>query len=458
MLYCFLDTNILLQYKTFDEIDWCKELGAKPVTLVIPLEVIDELDRHKNHPSSDRIRKRTRLILGKLFEQKEIRPNVSLLLLDKEPNNSWFESNGFDKDNSDSRIIGTAKWFADEKSQTGSTPDMILVSEDRGFQLRARSYKCISLNDSLKLPDEPDPAQAEIKALQKQLTQLQNAQPKLSIGFSGENSSLLTELTYEIDFEPIALTGEDIRNQVEAKKESLRYNGLTQEVDEKSDKSEARLTVREMIARDLMQRKQHPSKSEVDIYHNAVERYAQNYGIYLASVEQHKIYIKRLKILNFVLANDGSLPAENIDVWIHIPDGLLLESKVRKYPELPTPPDMPKPKSPADELLRSITPNIPYIPHGIYGNPQPSLPTPPPTSSLRFRRTNSYEIDLHLDHLKHYFAHTWNSLYIVFEPPVNLPSAMPIEYEITAGNMRDKVAGKLLIRLNAPAKSEENLR
>src|SRR5205814_6231219 len=39
-----LDTHVLLHYRLFDEVDWPTLVGAKPVRLVVPLRVVEELD------------------------------------------------------------------------------------------------------------------------------------------------------------------------------------------------------------------------------------------------------------------------------------------------------------------------------------------------------------------------------------------------------------------------------
>ncbi len=45
--FVFIDTNVLLHYRSFDEVDWPGQLGATAVTLVFAPVVLTELDRHK---------------------------------------------------------------------------------------------------------------------------------------------------------------------------------------------------------------------------------------------------------------------------------------------------------------------------------------------------------------------------------------------------------------------------
>src|SRR5690348_6399328 len=101
MLYCFLDTNIFLQFNTFDEINWLDELKVKEVCLVIPLTVIQELDKHKTDSGSQRRSKRSRMVLPKISEYFEtedqvIRPNVAIKVLLNNPERQWLINNSFD--------------------------------------------------------------------------------------------------------------------------------------------------------------------------------------------------------------------------------------------------------------------------------------------------------------------------------------------------------------------------
>lgn len=46
------DTNYFLHFQYPDQIDWNSLVSSKKITLVIPMIVIDELDKHKNAPSA----------------------------------------------------------------------------------------------------------------------------------------------------------------------------------------------------------------------------------------------------------------------------------------------------------------------------------------------------------------------------------------------------------------------
>ncbi len=45
--FAFVDTNLLLHYQLFTEVDWHKQLGVPDVTLVFAPVVVSEVDDHK---------------------------------------------------------------------------------------------------------------------------------------------------------------------------------------------------------------------------------------------------------------------------------------------------------------------------------------------------------------------------------------------------------------------------
>lgn len=57
--FVFPDTNTFLHYQNIDQIDWPDVLGCDEVTIVITRIVIRELNRHKDGPTSPKIRERS---------------------------------------------------------------------------------------------------------------------------------------------------------------------------------------------------------------------------------------------------------------------------------------------------------------------------------------------------------------------------------------------------------------
>lgn len=84
MIYLFLDTNIFLHYRRFDEIDWCKELKSKDdYRFVIAPIVIQELDSQKS--TGKKISQRAKEALSKI-EKMINNSNDRIIIIHQKPN------------------------------------------------------------------------------------------------------------------------------------------------------------------------------------------------------------------------------------------------------------------------------------------------------------------------------------------------------------------------------------
>jgi hypothetical protein len=153
-IYCFLDTNILLEFTTFDEVDWPKVLSAKQVCLVLAPIVLRELDKHKTDYHNSRRQNRARMLLSKLskiFDTTNqaiyIRPNVTMMILPKEPfvdkPEDWVKE-GLDQNISDDRLLASILDFMRQHP----SEKILLLSDDSGPRFKARSHNIQSLAPS----------------------------------------------------------------------------------------------------------------------------------------------------------------------------------------------------------------------------------------------------------------------------------------------------------------------
>ena len=129
-VFLFLDTNFLMEYKPFKDIDWPAVLGAKEVRLLITPTVTGELDIHK---TGDK-RKRNRAIsvvklldeLPEVSEPISIRKGVELQFIPKRYDDyAKFKLT----DRGDDEILLNAIHFLDENP--GS--DVRILTGDRNF-------------------------------------------------------------------------------------------------------------------------------------------------------------------------------------------------------------------------------------------------------------------------------------------------------------------------------------
>jgi hypothetical protein len=128
------DTNVYIHGKLFHEVEWNKEMGVSRASLMMPLVVLDELDRIKDRDLQFGKRARSVLrTLDALTSGKDwlipiqLRQNVWLQLLD--------EPSGHQRQQGqDDEIVRQARYFAQLNENR-----LILLTRDRGMRLRAQA-------------------------------------------------------------------------------------------------------------------------------------------------------------------------------------------------------------------------------------------------------------------------------------------------------------------------------
>jgi len=135
----FIDTNIFLHYKLFDQIDWLDVCSAKECELLISPIIIDELDKHK--VGNTKIGKRARNVLSrleKLYENDnfEIQKNVLVKIINDKPRNDTFLKNGLNHEEQDHRIFACII----EYQEKNPSFDISLITGDVGPRIRARQF------------------------------------------------------------------------------------------------------------------------------------------------------------------------------------------------------------------------------------------------------------------------------------------------------------------------------
>lgn len=181
---CFIDTNLLLHFQTFDEIDWKKILQASQVDLVIAPVVLREINKFKDDRADDWRRKRARMLIPKLrdflMSSKQLRKDVVILGIAKEPTLDWALF-GLDPQISDDRLIATIIEFRNNHLQE----DIILVSDDILLQFKAQFHEITTLEPDglINRYERPSEEMIKIQKLEFQIQQLTSRSPKLRCGF-----------------------------------------------------------------------------------------------------------------------------------------------------------------------------------------------------------------------------------------------------------------------------------
>lgn len=421
--YAFLDTNTLLHYRFFDEIDWPTELGAERVVLVFTSQVISELDKVKYSTRSSRKADRAQKVCRKLLEiieaggRAEVRRNVDVLLLGKEPRLDW-AAHDLEQSCGDDRVIAALLSFPfpDEEK--------VLVCADVKFVVKAeaRTIAYHRLRDELALPPEKTPEQRETERLRKELAQYKNRLPVLGLSFR---------------------TAEGLVSVLHVKPE--RYGRFTEAeiesmVNDKRSALEAGLpSGGVMTLSEFSQLQAQVGAWHLGQYREAVAAHLSDFEDYLRRVSSCAELVERTVILDLVLCNQGSAPADDIDITLDFPDGFEVRDG-EDMPEIPLEPAEPA-RPPADGTAPLL--QLPDF-SGLLGTlPDPSGVVARP----RIQRTNSYRVSFPpVQRLKHGCDEELPLLYAVF-PTLSAMTSFGVTYEISSATLPNRVCGELHVHV-----------
>lgn len=437
MIYIFLDTNIFLHFRFFIEIPW-HDLFGEPYQIVLAPVVVDELDKHKRHPNG-KIASRAKKVLAR-FESILSEPNLfSLQYLTKRPAPETFHRLQLDRQEQDDCILATIVEF----SLINSEEEILFITNDTGPRFRASSLgiKTEQLPDRFLNPSEISDEQKQLQKLIQENNKLKNAMPKLSITFEDDT------LHFKAKLNPIQMSVEEysepLFRDIVGLYTEMEYDDpekKRQEIDEKLGTStawEEQLQLLSIKDDWLFNR---VTKEQVETYNNELKDFFTKYRIYLEKDYKFNRFLSLTLPIDLKMHNIGNAPADDIDIWLHFPDGfkLLNEDDFPDKPKKPNPPRKPKGRYDFDALNYSSLPDI----HSWRneGNLMPDINFNKP----EIRKTNSYEVDIHYKNLKHFQSVTIDPLLVIY-PSVSKIINFTIDYKIIVGNFPEPFVGSLSV-------------
>ena len=327
MLYCFLDTNVFLQFDPIEDIDWLKELQTTEVCLVFTSVIIRELDKFKTS-NSNRLRKRARgrsSFLRSLGVNacNEIRSHTNVRFELAEPNRQILEDNNLLATVADDVLIAKAIEFA----QQNSADEVAIVSDDDAVYFKASSLgiRALSLSEDCRLDPETDPLVKENQELKNELLKLKNDRPNLELGFESNNRKLVTFLHAGVSVCAKQISQDEIASRVEHKRsEILQVSDI-----EESVYGRTAVLLREMTRTDDFG------------YGDYVDSWlARKYAPFLRAKSIHDVFHKRTIPIDLTIQNSGIGTAEGLNITLQISGDWRLELESRDepvYPEEPAP-------------------------------------------------------------------------------------------------------------------------
>jgi hypothetical protein len=211
IIHLFIDTNVLIQCRALEELDWSTWRDFDEVHLIISRPVQSEIDNHKNK-GRDRVAQRARkassrlrdIILGS-YEHADIRltdPAVKLFIHPElRPSSEFAEV--LDYSRLDDQLVGIVRAF----TELNPDADARVLTHDTGPMISARmiGVAVAAVPDDWLLSPEPSEADKRIRTLEAEVARLKHTEPKFSVACIDADGKKLTKLECEfIYYEPLA--------------------------------------------------------------------------------------------------------------------------------------------------------------------------------------------------------------------------------------------------------------
>lgn len=421
----FLDTMVWIHCVPIQDIDLCLLLGAENVKVFIPRITIQELDKHKNSHSSQRIRRRVAQRLKDIgswgeAQASEVRGGVTVSVVTRRPSQTFFNE-GLDSNWADDQLIAA---ILDHK-ESNPLDRVVLVSHDVGPKLTALHFgiEVLEIPEKWRISPEEDPLVRENKRLRNELLSIQKSQPSLVLRLS-EMEDADEHMCYEIrQSEPVESPDKD------AIIAALKDNYPVMNRSPLSlDAPQGSIAI---LGESLFSM---PKPAEYSRYNHERLEFFSRYEEYLDWLAKYHTQDDRTVWLHFEVRNIGNAPADDIDVYIYFPDGfgVYTEDDLPGEPDAPSPPV--KPRSDQEMMLASLSLARPVLPD------LQALTKVRETFSLR--RTKSYELREHYDRIKHGYRMPIRPIAVIFDS-FDEANSFSITYDLNVGNLPNPEVGEI---------------
>ena len=438
--HIFLDSMMYMHFRPVDEVDWPAIVGADNVVLVVPRITVQELDKNKNVHRSRRVRDRIRRFLTQLekwtrADKPRVREHIALCYLPLWPSIDLSKL-GLDSQSADDMLIAA---IVDYRK---STPEeVLLISDDSTPRLTAHHLGLAAISPPLhlRLADEPTDSEKEIQTLRKQIQRMAHPMPVLSAQFAGEQAGL-KHMKIVLPC-PLPFPEEESKEAIESLRREHPHHHMPEPP--KPKPLPKKNTLAALAARIEAEHKvgglHGVTAISADEYTRAnrdIDTYISQYKVYLKQRWQWENARRRTIRIVLEILNDGTTPAEDVDVSFHFPDGLRIwgDDVLPQKPRAPTEPA--PPQTPMQKTAFRIAPkNLASVRLGAFSNPITA-------SSFHIKRTNSYLVTDKFSRIKHGDVATLKTLFVEFDT-FDDAASFGIDYRLRPANMPDPVEGRL---------------
>ena len=424
-VFAFIDTNVLLHYRFFRDVDWAAALDAPEVVLVLAPVVLSELDDHK-WSGSRREKARAKAVLKAIDEIElvaeaiGIRAGVSVMGIGHEPAEAVFARYRLQGGVKDDRLLASLLAFREE---CGASSRALLVTADAGLRVKARVQRIevIAPAHDLAIDDEPDETERRLSAANRELAAYKSAAPDLRLTIEGEPF---------VEEKVTLVRGFDAQTRARlCAKWRSRYphvGGMPDQV---------RLLGGAISLSGLAGLPGFISAEDAKKHNAEIDLVFGKYEKYLEAWPSIVNRYRRSLELKFVLENSGTAPADDVHLklWTEA-DGVWLE----ELPVPPTPPAMPKRPDLFDVGLHSP---MPYLDTGTFRVASRDSDGP------NVSRAEPKCIEYWEKRVTHHVPRELTPVYFQFSTDEAVGS-FSINYRLVAANIREPQTGTVHVKLS----------
>lgn len=421
MKYVFVDTNFLIHYRSIEEIDWANFFKEEKLSFQISQTVVEELDNHK-YSEKNFLQKRSRKILSRLQKIEDwnsnLPKNLNVNICTLQISDEIYRKKNLNKSRPDDRIIASLLEYHSQNKENKP----VLVTGDFSMSIKAKTFdiETVILNEEFQVPSSESDEIKEIRRLKHENERLKNLFPDVDLAFQNKKN-----FSKQFIHKPLKVR----ENYIDNKIKDLKKNYPKVEIRRNNERT---VTVNDLAKLKLPSFNQKPPK----IYNEELDEFYAEYRSYLKQRIYYLAMLRRSFELVITVCNEGTSPAEDIDIRLHFPDGF----EVFDSQELPFK-NPKKIKPPSKEYSNSIL--------GGLGAPlysrmydMPHLHTPSNVGGLNIKKTNSYEVKSYINKIKHNQCEILDSIIVLFHPDEEV-KGFTIDYRIDIGNYPDPIEGKL---------------
>lgn len=333
--YAFVDTMVFLHFRQLDEIDWTSVLGAGEVEIVVAPVVWRQLDRHKDrHPASG-LRERAKTSVRKLRSwlgtsgSGLVRPGVTVRLGYSDPKIDFAAWN-LSREVEDDQLVATLI-----ECQESLTEPIVLVTADYLLAAKARAVevRVVEPPETDRLPDASSEEELRIRKLEAENQRLRARRPELTVTFASGSKH------QEVRLQPL---GE--RPAGEKEKELARVKakyplrGIPEYTPVPKDQDPFGMAA----AFNQLQLLNTSLTRQQDLaYNQELQEFYREYDEFLDRDYGYRYMLSRALEFSFVVANDGTAPARDIDVVIKVRGPRMIQVVESGDMKPPRPPKLP---------------------------------------------------------------------------------------------------------------------